>query len=201
MDQRQHEQPVGAWPDPDPFVGDRRIAGAHRIYRDEFGAAPAQARQCQLDRVGIMVLGNAEHQEEAGALPIRLAEFPEAAAQRVHAGRGHVDRAETAMRGEVRGAELGRPEPGQRLALVAPGKEGELPRIVGADSPEPAECRLDRLVPLDLAELARATLADAEQRLAQPRRRIMLHDPGRALATDDAMIDRMARVTLDEADT
>ena len=41
VDQREHEQPVGAGPDADPFIGDRRIAGAHRIDRDEFGAAPA----------------------------------------------------------------------------------------------------------------------------------------------------------------
>src|SRR5438132_11670183 len=116
-----------------------------------------------------MVLGDAEHQKEASALPIRLAEFPEAAAQGVHTGRGHIDGAEPAMRGEVRGAELGRPEPGQRLALVAAGKEGELFRIVGADPPEPAERRLDRLVPLDFAEFAGAALTDPQERLGPAR--------------------------------
>src|SRR5207237_6250144 len=125
---------------------------------------------------------------------------PEAAAHRVHAGGGHIDRAEPAMRGEIRGAELGRPKPGQRLALIAACEEGELFRILGADPPEPAERRLDRLVPLDFAELAGAALADPQQRLGQARRRIMLHDPRGALAADHAVIDRVARVALDETD-
>ena len=63
VDQRQHEQPVGAGADADPFVGDRRIAGAHRVNRNELGAAPSQAGQCELDRVRIVVLGDAEHQK------------------------------------------------------------------------------------------------------------------------------------------
>ena len=51
MDQRQHEQPVGAGADADPFVGDCRIPRAHRIDRDELGAAPPQPGQGELDRV------------------------------------------------------------------------------------------------------------------------------------------------------
>ena len=160
VDQREHEKPVGAGPDADPFVGDRRITGAHRVDRDEFGAAPAQTRQRDLDRVRIMVFGDAEHHEEPGARPIGLAELPEAAAERVHAGGRHIDRAEAAMRGEVRRPELRRPISGQRLALIAPGEEGELFRVRGADRRQPLDRRRDRLLPLDLAELAGAALAD-----------------------------------------
>src|SRR5438552_5963156 len=112
-----------------------------------------------------MVFGDPEHQKKPGALPVRLAELPEAAAQRVHAGGRHVDRAEPAMRGEIRGAELSRPETGQGLALVAAGEEGQLLRVVVANSRQPVDRRRDRLFPLDLTELAGAALADPQQRL------------------------------------
>ena len=52
VDERESEKPVGARPDRDPFVGDRGVAGAHRIDRDEFRAAPLQLVQPDLDRVG-----------------------------------------------------------------------------------------------------------------------------------------------------
>src|SRR5437016_8309516 len=110
-----------------------------------------------------MVFGDPEHQKKPGALPVRLAELPEAAAQRVHAGGRHVDRAEPAMRGEIRGAELGGPEAGQRLALIAAGEERELLWIVGANPRQPVDRRRDRLIPLDLAKLAGAALADPQQ--------------------------------------
>ena len=133
MDQREHKKSVGAGPDPDPLIGNRRITGAHRVHRDELRAAPAQTRQRDLDRVRIMVFGDAEHHEEPGARPIGLAEFPKAAAERIHAGGRHIDRAEAAMRGEVRCSELRRPISGQRLALIAPGEKGELLRVRGAN--------------------------------------------------------------------
>src|SRR5690606_17816871 len=102
----------------------------------------------------------------------------EGAADRVDAAGRHVHRAETAVRGEVRRAELLRPEAGERLALVAAGEEGEPPGIAVADLRQPARRQLHRLVPLDLAELARAARPDSQQRLGKPRRRVVLHDPG-----------------------
>ena len=129
VDDREDQQPVGARPDADPVVGDRRIAGAHRIDRDEARAALLQLGDADLQRVGIMVLGDAEHDEELRPLPVRRAELPERAADRHDAGGRHVDRAEAAMRGIVRRAELLRPEAGQRLRLVAAGEEGELLRV------------------------------------------------------------------------
>src|SRR5690242_4310194 len=118
-----------------------------------------------------MILGNAEHHEEAGARPIGLAELPEAAAESVHTGSRHIDRAEAAMRGEVRRPELRRPISCQGLALIAPGEKGELLRVGGADRCEPLDRRRDRLVPFDLAELAGTTLADTLERLLKLRRR------------------------------
>src|SRR4029077_18672051 len=123
-----------------------------------------------------------------------------AAADRVHAGRGHVDRTEPAMRGEIWRAELRRPEPGQRLALIAAGEEGELFRVVRADPRQPKERRFDRLVPFNLAEFAGAAFADPHQGLRQFCRRLLLHDAGGALAADDATVDRVLRVALDVAD-
>ncbi len=96
--------------------------------------------------------------------------------------------------------ELARPPTGQRLALVTAGKEGELARIALADPAEPVRSYAQRLVPLDFLELAAAAFADAEQRLSQPRRRIMLHDPGRALRAQHALVDGMVPVALDVAD-
>ena len=199
VDQRQHKKPVRAGPDPDPFVGDRRIAGAHRIDRDEFGAAPAQSRQRDLDRVRIMVFGDAEHHEEPGARPIGLAELPEAAAERVHSGSRHIDRAEAAMCGEIGGPELRGPITGQRLALIASGEKGELFRVGGADRRQPLDRGRDRLLPFDLAELAGAALADPLERLFELRRRDLLHDPGCALAADHAAVDGVVPVALDVA--
>ena len=65
---------------------------------------------------------------------------------------------------------------------------------------EPAGRGLQRLVPGDLLELAGAARADALQRRAQPRRRRMRHDAGRALAADHALVDRVVAVAVDVAD-
>ena len=140
--------------------------------------------EAELDRVAVVVLGDAEQQEVAGMLPVRLAELPEAAADRVLPGGRHVDRAEAAMRRAVRRAEAGGPQAGQRLALVAAGEEGELLGVGRADRRQPGDGERQRLVPGDLLELARAALADAQQRRAQPGRRLVLHDAGGALAAD-----------------
>ena len=199
MDQRHDEQAVGARPDSDPFVGDCRIAGAHRVDADELGAARLQFADAGLDRVGIVILGDAEHQEIFGPIPVRFAELPERSADGVEPGCRHVDRAEAAMGRIIRRAELLRPPSGQRLTLVTTGEEGELLRIACADIAEPFLRNGQRLVPLDFLELGLAALADPLQRLLQPRRRIMLHDPGRALAAQHALVDRVVAVALDVA--
>ncbi len=65
---------------------------------------------------------------------------------------------------------------------------------------EPLRRDRKRLLPFDLAELAGAALAHPQQRLPQPRRAVMLHDAGAALAAEHAAIDRMVAVALDVAD-
>ena len=116
VDQREREQAVGAGADADPLVGDRAVAAAHRVDRDDLGAARLELAQAELDRVGVVVFGHAPEHQVSRVLPVGLAEFPEAAAQRVQPAGGHVHRAEAAVRGVVDGAELLRPPAGQRLA-------------------------------------------------------------------------------------
>ncbi len=147
-----------------------------------------------------MVLGDAEEHEVFREVPVRLAELPERAADRVESGGRHVDGAEAAVRGVVRRAELLCPPARQRLRLVAPGEEGKTLRIGGADVCQSRRRYRECLFPFDLAEISDATLADAKQRLAQARRAVVLHDPGGALAADHAAIHRVALVTLDVAD-
>ena len=200
MDQRADEQAVRAGADTDPFVCDGRIAGADRIDRDDLGAPGLELAQRLLDGIGAMILGHAEQHEILGVFPVRFAELPEGAAEGVEARRRHVDGAEAAMGCIVGGAELGGPPAGEALALVAAGEEGQLLRVFGANLGEPSGGEAQRLVPLDLLELARAALADPQQRLRQAARRIMLHDAGSTLAADDALVDRVIRVAVDIGD-
>ena len=97
-------------------------------------------------------------------------------------------------------AELHGPPAGQRLALVAAGEEGELPGVGPAHLAQPLRGERQRLVPGDLLELARAARAHAQQRRPQARRRIVLHDAGRALAAQHALVHGMVAVALDVAD-
>ncbi len=200
MDERKDQQAVGAGPDAQPLVGDRGIPGAHGIDRDDLDAAAAQLAEADLDRVRIMILGDAEQQEIARVVPIGLAEFPERAADRVEPGGRHVDGAEAAMRRVIGRAELARPPAGQGLRLVASGEEGELARVAAADGAEPLGGGGERFVPFDLAELAAAARADAAQGLGQSRRRILLHDAGRALGAHHAAVHGVIAVALDVAD-
>ena len=167
VDERAGKETVGARPDADPFIGDRRIAGAHRIDGDEFGTALLELAETHLDRIGGMIFRNAEQQKILGVLPVGLAEFPERAAEGVEPGSRHVDRAEAAMRGIIGRAELRRPPAGQRLRLVAAGEEGKLARIGVAHLRQPHGGGAQGFFPFDLAEFAGAALADPDQRLRQ----------------------------------
>ena len=113
--QRQDEQPVRARGHAIPVVGNRGIAGLHRVHRDHPRAACLQLAETHLDRVRIMILGNAEQHKQLGQVPVGRAEFPEGTAKSVDAAGRHIDRTEAAMCGEIRGAELLRPPAGQRL--------------------------------------------------------------------------------------
>ena len=160
-----------------------------------------ELRQRDLHRVGVVVLGGADHHEQLGAVEVGPAELPERAADRVdHAG-GHVHRAEAAVRRVVGRAELAREQAGQRLHLVAPGEQRELLRVGGADVAQPLFEHREGLVPVDRLELAGAALGAglAPQRLRQPRRRVLLHDARRTLGADHALVQRVLGVALDVA--
>src|SRR5262249_41911330 len=96
--------------------------------------------------------------------------------------------------------ELRRPEAGQRLRLVAAGEQCELFRIIRADFREPVTRRGDRFVPFDLAKFTTAALADPHQRLAQFRRRLLVHDARGALAAEAAAVYRGRGFPPDMAD-
>src|SRR5439155_4528384 len=99
--------------------------------------------------------------------------------------------------GKIRGAELSSPIAGQGLALITPGKKGELLGIFAADRRQPFDRSCDRLLPLNFAKLAGAALAHSLERLSQLRRRTLLHDAGSALAADHAAVHRMVAVAFD----
>ena len=199
--ERKQQRAVRARADRHPLVGDRRVAGAHRVHRDEAPAVALELRDGDLQRVGVMVLGGAEHDEQLRALEVRAAELPERAADRVDEPGRHVHRAETPVRGVVGRAELARKEAGERLHLVAPGEQGELLRVRRADRGEPLLQHGERLVPGDRLELARAALGAglAPQRARQARGRLLLHDAARALGADHALVERVRRVAFDVA--
>ena len=104
-------------------------------------------------------------------------------------------------RGVVGRAELAREQAGKGLHLVASGEEGELLGVGGTKMRQPLLENVEGLVPRDRLELASTTLAAglAPQRLQQPGRRILLHDPRRALGTQHALVERMVGVALDVA--
>ena len=126
MDQAQNQQPIRPRRDPDPVIRHRRIAGADRVDRNHPCPPRLQPAEADLDRVRIMILRHPEHHEQLGMFPIRLAELPKRTADGVDARRRHVDRTKPAVGRIIRRAELLRPPAGQRLALIAPGEEGEL---------------------------------------------------------------------------
>src|SRR5690606_32278612 len=163
------------------------------------GAVLLHLAEAQLDRVAVVILGHAPQHQVATALPVRFAELPEAAADAVQPAGRHVHRAQAAMRGVAQRAELLRPPAGQRLAPVAAAEECQLVATALADGLEPFGRDSHRLVPLDLDKLATAALAHTLERLLQPRRRVVLHDPGRALGAEHALVHRMIGIALDVA--
>ena len=200
VDQGAGKQAIGAGADADPFIGNRGVARLHRIDRDDLGAARLELAQPHLDRVRGMVFGHAEEHEVFRMLPVRLAEFPEAAAIGVEAGRRHVDRAEAAVGGVVGRAELRGPPAGQGLRLVAAREERETPRILAPHFREPQRGGAQRLFPADLTELAGAARPHADQRFRETRRRGVLHDARGTLAADHALVHGVVAVAFDVFD-
>ncbi len=199
---RHGEQAVHAGLDRQPFVGNRRVAGAHRVDRDELAALALELLQSDLDRVGRVILGHAPHDEIFGVVPVRRAEFPERKADRIQTGCRHVDRTEPAVRRPVRRAELLRPQTGQRLHLVATREESQLGRVGRTNFFQPVGQHVERLLPGNRLVNALAALGTrlAHQGLGQLGGRILLHDPRRSLGAQHAPVGRVIAVALDEAD-
>ncbi|MCY1365419.1 hypothetical protein D9M69_522640 [compost metagenome] len=105
------------------------------------------------------------------------------------------------MRRVVGGAELARKQAGQGLHLVAPGEQGELFGVGGADLLQPLLQHREGGFPLDLDKLAVAAFAAglAQQRLGETGRRVLLHDARRTLGADHALVQRVLGIALDVA--
>ena len=170
MHHRQRQQAVGAGPNRYPLIGDGRVTGSDRIDRDEFRAAFLQFVEADLHRVRRVVFGHAPQHKILRPIPIDCTEFPERIADGIKAGSGHVHRAKSAVRGPIGCAELLRPQTGQRLHLVAPGKERELFWIRRANVCEPFGQHCQRLVPRDRYKLSGAAFSTglAHHRPGQP---------------------------------
>ena len=198
--QRQDEEAVRPRGDPDPLVRDRGVPGADRVDRHHLRAALLEPREPELDGVAVVVLRDPEQHEPPRVLPVRLAELPERSADRIEAGRGHVDRAEPPVGRMVGGPEPARPPAGEGLALVAPGEERELAGVGLADRAEPLDREPDGLLPRDLPELPAPALAGAKERSREARRRVVLHDAGGALRAEHAAVDGVIGVAFDVPD-
>ena len=95
--ERHHEETIGPRCDPEPLVGDCRVAGSHGIDGQHLAPARLQPPRADLDRIAGMILGNAEENELLDVVPVRFAEFPERAARGVEARSCHVDGTEPAI--------------------------------------------------------------------------------------------------------
>ncbi len=94
-----------------------------------------------------------------------------------------------------------RPPAGQRLRLVAAGEEGKLLRIGLLGCAKGARVAIDSASSHSISsEFAGAARAGPQQRLLQPRRAVVLHDAGAALAADHAAVHRVVLVAVDVAD-
>jgi hypothetical protein len=107
--QGKDKKAVGCRPDADPLVGNGAVAGAAWIDGNHLDAARFELAEADLDRVGIVIFGNAEQHEVPGMIPVRLAEFPERTADRVETSGRHVHRTKAAMGGVIGGTKLRRP--------------------------------------------------------------------------------------------
>jgi hypothetical protein len=151
----------------------------------------------------VVVFGGADHHEQLGAIEVRAAELPEAAADRVdHAG-GHVHRAEAAVRRIVGRAELAREQAGERLHLVAPGEQRELLRVGGADAAQALGRASRRRAPSEIGSNSPAPRSLPGLRSSGCVRRAgdtCFMIPDAALGADHALVERVVGVAVDVAD-
>ncbi len=199
--QRQHQRTVGARFDRDPFIGNGRIAGAHRVDRNEPAAVSLELGKGHLHRVGVVILGGADHHEQLGPVQVGATEFPEGATDGINHACGHVDRAEATVGGIVRGAKLLGEQAGQCLHLVTAGEQREFFGVGLAQVGKPLLKHVVGFIPGDRLELGIATIGSGLpfQGAGQAGRGILLHDARGSLGADYALVQRVVRVALDVA--
>ena len=178
MQERHQQRAIGAGLDGNPLIRNGRVAGAHRVDRDEPATVTLEFADGNLHRVAVMVFRRAHHHEELGAIQIWPTKFPKTATHRVDHARRHVDRAEAPMGRVVGRAELAGEQAGERLHLISPSEEGKLLGVSRADFAKALGEDLEDLVPRDRFKLARTALAAglAHQRLGEACGRDLLHD-------------------------
>jgi hypothetical protein len=201
VDDGQQQGAVGAGLDGHPLVGYRRVAGADGVDGDELAALALEVANGDLEGIGVVVLGGADHDEQLGAVQVGAAKLPEGAANGVDESRRQIDGTEAAVSGVVGGAELLGEEAGEGLHLVATSEEGEALGVGGAQVGQALGEEGEGLLPGDRFEVGGATqgAGATAQGLGEPRRRVLLHDPRGTLGTDDALVEGVVRVTLDVA--
>ena len=115
MDHREDEQAVCAWCNADPIISHSIVSCADWVHADDARAAGFDLANAHFDRVGIVIFGHAEQHEQFGVVPIGLTKFPERAAHRIDASRGHVHRTKAAVGCVVWRAKVLCPERCERL--------------------------------------------------------------------------------------
>ena len=158
MHDRERKKAIRTGPYWHPLVGDRGVAGANRIDRHKLGAVAFQFFKADLDGIGRMIFGDTPEDKVFRTIPIGRAEFPERKSDRVKTRRRHVNRAKSTVRSPVRRAKLLRPQSGKRLHLITASKERKLLRIGRTNVLQARGQRVQRLVPRNRHELARAAL-------------------------------------------
>ena len=200
VDHRQQEGAVGAGADRHPFVGDRREAGAHRVDRDE---PPAVALE-----LAIAIFSGLEWW--SSAVPIITNSFA-----RSRSGRRTPRTSRRSCRSCRRPCSPSRSRRAPRSWACRNWRAnrpvsaciwsrpvnsanffGSVARIFASRS-----ARSRRPPPRRSARTRRPALAArlALERLRQARRRVLLHDPRRALGADHALVQRVVGVAVDVA--
>ena len=199
VDQAGDKHAVGAGSDADPLIRDGVVASLDRVDRDNLHTLGLQLAERRLQWVRCMIFGDAKQQKVFGPLPVGFAELPKRTTERIETRRRHINRAEPAVRGKIWRTELLRKPAGQSLTLVATREQRQLLGIGLAHVTEPAGGKLKCLIPGNFLVLAGAARTDPQHRAGQAGRRIVLHNPGGALAAQYALVHGVVAIALDIA--
>ena len=147
MNDRHNHQAIGARCDAEPIIGHGVISSADRVHANNARTAGFDFADAHLDRVAVVVFSDAEQHEHLCVVPIGLTKFPERAAHRVDASRGHVHRTKPTVRGVVWRAEPLGPKRRERLRLIAACEERQFGRVFFANRGKPLGRNAQRFFP------------------------------------------------------